>query len=57
MTFGSVPATSFTVNRAGTKITAYSPPETAGTVDIVVTTPQGPSLPSAPTGTPSSPPS
>jgi hypothetical protein len=47
VTFGSVPAVSFTVNKGGTKITAYSPPETAGTVDIVVTTPQGPSLPSA----------
>ena len=47
VTFGSVPATSFTVNRAGTKITAISPPEAAGTVDVVVTTPQGPSLPSA----------
>lgn len=47
VTFGSVPAASFTVNRAGTAITARTPAEAAGTVDILVTTPQGPSLPSA----------
>jgi hypothetical protein len=44
--FGSVPAASFTVNKTGTKITAYTPVEAAGTVDVIVTTPQGPSLPS-----------
>ena len=44
MDFGSTPAASFTVNKAGTKITAYSPAHAAGTVDITVTTPQGPSL-------------
>ncbi len=43
--FGTVPATRFTVNTHGTKITAYAPAESAGTVDIVVTTPQGPTLP------------
>jgi hypothetical protein len=42
--FGSVTATSFTVNSKGTKITAVAPTEPAGTVDIVVTTPAGPSL-------------
>ncbi len=46
VTFGSVPAASFTVNKGGTKITAYTPVEAAGTVDVIVTTPQGPSLPS-----------
>ncbi len=45
--FGSVEATSFTVNKPGTKITAVSPSESAGTVDIVVTTPAGPSITSA----------
>lgn len=39
--FGGYPATGVTVNAAGTKITAYSPAEGAGTVDIVVTTPGG----------------
>jgi len=28
--FGSVPAASFTVNKTGTKITAYTPVEAAG---------------------------
>ncbi len=42
--FGSVAATSFTVNKTGTKITAIAPAESAGTVDIVVTTPAGPSI-------------
>jgi hypothetical protein len=41
VTFGLTPATSFTVNRKGTVITAYSPSEGAGTVDITVTTPGG----------------
>ncbi len=44
--FGSTPATSFTVNKSGTAITAYTPAEAAGVVDVIVTTPQGPSLPS-----------
>jgi len=39
--FGAIPASSFTINKAGTKITAYSPPESAGTVDVTVTTPGG----------------
>jgi hypothetical protein len=43
--FGSVPATSYSINRTGTKITAYAPAETAGTVNVVVTTSAGPSLP------------
>jgi hypothetical protein len=38
--FGSVPAASFTVNSA-TSISAVSPEETAGTVDVTVTTPGG----------------
>lgn len=47
VTFGGVAAESFTVNGTGTKITAYSPAEGAGTVDIVVTTPGGASVPGA----------
>lgn len=43
--FGVYPAMGVTVNAAGTKITAYSPAESAGTVDIVVTTPGGASIP------------
>jgi hypothetical protein len=43
--FGTVGASSFVVNKAGTKITAYAPSEAAGTVGIVVTTGLGPSLP------------
>ncbi len=39
--FGSSPATSFTVNAAGTSIIAYAPAASAGTVDITVTTPLG----------------
>jgi hypothetical protein len=42
--FGSVEATSFTVNRRGTKIAAVAPSESAGTVDIIVTTPAGPTI-------------
>jgi hypothetical protein len=38
--FGSIAATSFTVNSA-TSITAVSPGELAGTVDVRVTTPEG----------------
>jgi hypothetical protein len=40
VTFGSTGAASFTVNSA-TSITAVSPPETAGRVDVTVTTPSG----------------
>ncbi len=39
--FGSVAATSFTVNGSGTKIVATAPGQSAGTVDITVTTPAG----------------
>jgi hypothetical protein len=38
--FGSVAAASFTVN-SGTSITAFSPPQAAGTVDVTVTTYSG----------------
>ncbi len=38
--FGSVPATSFTVNSA-TSITAVAPANTAGAADVTVTTPSG----------------
>jgi alpha-tubulin suppressor-like RCC1 family protein len=41
--FGTVAATSFTVN-SPTSITATAPAESAGTVDIVVTTPAGTSV-------------
>ena len=44
VTFGSLPATSFTVNKSGKKITAFAPSEPAGTVMVTVTTPQGPTL-------------
>jgi hypothetical protein len=44
VSFGSVPATSFTVNGPGTKITAVDPREAAGTVNVVVTTAAGPSI-------------
>ena len=43
--FGSVAATSFSVNGKGTKLTVIAPANTAGTVDIVVTTGEGPTLP------------
>ena len=39
--FGSTPATSFTVNAAGTSIIADAPSAPAGTVDITVATPLG----------------
>ncbi len=42
VTFGGVAAASFTVNSA-TSITATSPPLPAGTIDVQVTTPSGPS--------------
>ncbi len=41
VTFGAVDATSFTVNGAGTTITAVTPPEAAGPVDVRVTDPGG----------------
>jgi YVTN family beta-propeller protein len=41
VTFGSVDATSFTVNSAGTAITALTPAEAAGPVDVRVTDPGG----------------
>jgi hypothetical protein len=37
--FGSTPATSYTVNKAGTSITAFSPPGALGPVDVRVTVP------------------
>ena len=43
--FGSVAATSFSVNAKGTKLSVTAPGESAGTVDIVVTTGEGPTLP------------
>ena len=42
--FGAVPATSYSGNASGTKITAYAPDQTAGPVDIEVTTPGGSNL-------------
>jgi hypothetical protein len=45
--FGSVAATSFTVNPKGTKIVAVDPTEAAGTVNIIVTTSAGPSIATA----------
>jgi hypothetical protein len=39
--FGSVAATNVTVNTAGTQITATSPAQAAGTVNVVVTAPGG----------------
>ncbi|HXL91723.1 MAG TPA: IPT/TIG domain-containing protein [Streptosporangiaceae bacterium] len=42
--FGGIPATSFTVV-SGTQIRATAPAEPAGTADITVTTPAGPSAP------------
>ena len=38
MSFGSTPATTFTVN-SGTQITATAPAGSAGPVDVTVTTP------------------
>jgi alpha-tubulin suppressor-like RCC1 family protein len=46
VTFGSEPATSFEVN-SSTSITAVSPAQTAGTVNVTVTTPAGTSATSA----------
>jgi hypothetical protein len=42
--FGSVPSTSFTVNAAGTSVTAVAPPQTGLEVDVTVTTPGGTSV-------------
>jgi predicted outer membrane repeat protein len=41
VTFGGVPGTILTVNATGTTLTAYPPAESAGTVDVQVTTPGG----------------
>ena len=41
LTFGASPAQSYAVNAAGTRITAYAPQESAGTVGIQITTPGG----------------
>ncbi len=43
--FGSVPAGGITVNRNGTKIVAFAPPQEAGTVDVTVTAIGGTSSP------------
>jgi hypothetical protein len=43
--FGSVDAGSITVNRMGTRIVTYAPPESAGTVDVSVTGIGGTSAP------------
>ena len=45
--FGAVAASSFTVNSAGTQITATSPAESAGTVHVTVTTAGGTSAKSS----------
>jgi hypothetical protein len=42
--FGSVTATSFTDNCKGTTITAIAPAHAAGTVNVVVNTPSGPTI-------------
>ena len=39
--FGSVAGTNVSVNAAGTRITVYTPAESAGTVSITVATPSG----------------
>lgn len=41
VTFGGTPATSFTVNRLGTRVTAYAPAEGPGVVDVTVISPGG----------------
>jgi alpha-tubulin suppressor-like RCC1 family protein len=46
--FGTVEASSFTVNSEGTVITAVAPAGSAGTVDVRVTTPEGTSAPNPP---------
>jgi hypothetical protein len=45
VTFGGVNAGSFSVSRGHTRITAYAPPERAGTVDVQVTSIGGTSAP------------
>jgi large repetitive protein len=45
VTFGGVDAGSLTVNRVGTRIVTYAPPESAGTVDVAVTAVGGTSAP------------
>ena len=45
--FGTVAATTFKVNKKGTKLSVTSPPGVAGTVDIVITTAAGPTLPTS----------
>jgi len=39
--FGGSPSQGYSVNAAGTRLTALAPPESAGTVDVQVTTPGG----------------
>src|SRR5262249_36935324 len=46
VSFGGVAAAGFTINSA-TQITATAPPQAAGTVDVIVTTPSGTSVVSA----------
>lgn len=46
--FGTIPATSFGMNAAKTRITAYAPAQLAGVVDVTVTTPGGVSPTSPP---------
>jgi hypothetical protein len=41
VTFGAVPAQSFSGNRSGTEVTAYAPDQASGPVDIEVATPGG----------------
>ena len=41
MRFGSLNAESYVVNKAGTKITAFTPAEPVATVNVTVTTPGG----------------
>jgi hypothetical protein len=43
--FGTVDAGSITVNRSGTKVVVYAPPQLAGTVDVSVTAVGGTSAP------------
>ena len=45
VSFGGTPATAIKANGKGTKVTVVSPAHTGGTVDIIVTTVVGPTLP------------
>jgi hypothetical protein len=45
--FGGVEAISFTVNSKGTLVTAKAPAHAAGTVDIVIATPNGSTIPTS----------